>query len=88
MNQIVTNRSKMQLAINLKGGKSLHLRPQESGEVSEEDCRTSEFIKHVTRGRLEVKGMKKQVPSKPGPTTKKVASPAPPADDKPKDAGN
>jgi len=85
---IVTNRSKMQLSVNLKGGKSLHLRPNESAEVSEGDTHTSEFIKHVKKGRLEVKGAKKKAPVKAGPTTKKVVTPAPPADEKPKDAGN
>jgi len=88
MNQIVTNRSKMLLTVNLKGGKSIHLRPKESVEVSDADIGTSEFIKHVKRGRLEVQGTRERKAPPKMVTTKKVATLAPPADEKPKDSGN
>ena len=83
MNQRVANRTKMLLTINLKGGKSIHLRPKGSCEVAEEDMGTMEFLTLVKKGKIALSSISAKAPAEKADArvkapAKKAAPPASP----------
>jgi len=67
----ITNKTKTLLTVNL-GGRSVHLLPRSSEEITDAESKTSEVVKHVARGRLAVN----EDPPKKA-VRKKTAAPSP-----------
>jgi len=52
----VVNRSRTPIKIHLPGGKTLHLGPGRTGQVSDAACERPSFVKLVKAGEIEVVG--------------------------------
>jgi len=62
----VVNRSRTPIKIHLPGGKTLHIGPGRTGQVSDSACERPSFAKLVESGEIEIVGEGEAASSNPG----------------------